>query len=754
VGKLATLGIGVDTEILYADRDARFLDLDSSLFLKNDQKNIWYVNGYSAWPADGSNPGHSIKDIGKTARINNIPVVAGDRDEIMVEYLRSMREIVSAQRDVMITLLAGNPSYAVQPPVVADVSVSRDREPVRLTQPEDEKGKEAKPEEKKESISDMFLSVVSEKTGYPLDMLDPDLKMEADLGIDSIKRIEILSKFFEMFPGRNVSEEDVQKFLKELSKLKTLREICELLTREMKESGITEAVSGEAERGGSISGEADIHPIRRFDVIAREYEFRDEKPGLIAGKRIVITEDGYGIAKDLTKKLRRSGYDVLVLDKLADKGFDPALSYLVHLSSIGRASKSSDVKAFFPFLKKILENDLRHLAVFTSFGGGRFSPVSAIDEWESSLGYTGLLKTAIKEYPGLSARVVDINLKDNRDEIVDKAYDIITFKDMPVSMALSQGVCHVPVYRERPFDGAPAEPMLLDEKSVVLLTGGGKGITGKIALELARRYRCSLHIVGRSSLKIPADMENFLKFESRNDLRRMLIESGIAKPSVIEEKCNEIIGVSELHSNLREMRRHSPHVKYHALDIRGTKAFGSLIDSIYKKHGRLDALIHGAGILNDKLIRDKQPEHFSQVFDTKVKGAICIARNIRREIKYVMFLSSIVGEFGNMGQSDYAAANSALDQIARWINKEIDGKSISINWGPWKGGGMVSDELQRLYEREGIYLLDPDEALAALFNEFGIKSHEGSQVVMMCGEPDDFIGMGKSKGMSDANVVA
>src|SRR5699024_9019592 len=91
----------------------------------------------------------------------------------------------------------------------------------------------------------------------------------------------------------------------------------------------------------------------------------------------------------------------------------------------------------------------------------------------------------------------------------------------------------------------------------------------------------------------------------------------------------------------------------------------------------------------------------------------------------------------NKGQVDYAAANDALDTLARATDGRHGCRVLSLDWGPWAGGGMVSPELEREYARRGIGLLDPTDGVRALLQEV---AHVGgsSQVVVMAGSPAAF----------------
>jgi hypothetical protein len=129
----------------------------------------------------------------------------------------------------------------------------------------------------------------------------------------------------------------------------------------------------------------------------------------------------------------------------------------------------------------------------------------------------------------------------------------------------------------------------------------------------------------------------------------------------------------------------------------------------------LDGVIHGAGIIEDKLIEEKTPDSFMRVFGTKVDGAFLLSRKLRPDsLKFLAFFSSVAGRFGNRGQSDYAAANEILNKLAIYLDRQWPGRVVSINWGPWGKTGMVSAELQRQFVNRGVRVIPPSEGRKAL----------------------------------------
>jgi len=139
-------------------------------------------------------------------------------------------------------------------------------------------------------------------------------------------------------------------------------------------------------------------------------------------------------------------------------------------------------------------------------------------------------------------------------------------------------------------------------------------------------------------------------------------------------------------------------------------------------------------VIDDRLARDKDREAFARVFDTKTAGAAALAAGLRDGARFLCFLSSVAGAFGNRGQADYAAANDFVDKLALALSGRSAARVLSVAWGPWAGGGMVSPELAAEFERRGIGLIDPDEGIEALFEELSGAVGRDPQVILACAD--------------------
>jgi NAD(P)-dependent dehydrogenase (short-subunit alcohol dehydrogenase family) len=178
-----------------------------------------------------------------------------------------------------------------------------------------------------------------------------------------------------------------------------------------------------------------------------------------------------------------------------------------------------------------------------------------------------------------------------------------------------------------------------------------------------------------------------------------------------------------------------------AVDVRDPVAVQDAVAAVLARHGRIDGVVHGAGVLDDRLIADKSADGFARVWETKVDGARALAAALPSELAFFAMFGSVSGVFGNRGQCDYAAANDALDCLARAWETRFTGRVVSLDWGPWlptgtAGDGMVSAELLRNYARSGVGAIHPDDGVAALLRELAYGATP--QVVYVCAEPAAF----------------
>jgi 3-oxoacyl-[acyl-carrier protein] reductase len=119
-------------------------------------------------------------------------------------------------------------------------------------------------------------------------------------------------------------------------------------------------------------------------------------------------------------------------------------------------------------------------------------------------------------------------------------------------------------------------------------------------------------------------------------------------------------------------------------DVADSKAVDAAVDVLVKRHGKIDILVANAGISIDGLLLRLKDEDLDRLFATNVRGAIACARACSRGMMKarwgrIVFMSSVVGEMGNVGQTAYAASKAALLGAAKSIAREYASRNLTVN---------------------------------------------------------------------------
>lgn len=630
-----------------------------------------------------------------------------------------------------------------------------------------------------------LIRAVSERTGYPEDMLDPKADMEADLGIDSIKRIEVFSELkdrYDFMTGR-----DEEAVYDELSGLKTLEGIVAWYDRqrqrkpdqplERKTDSLVQSASAAILKAGELDAAAASNPVERLvlkPVAAEPLPARaDEARG--AGGALLLFGPPSPASDALAAALQKDGHvtlraapagrtralgdgrfeadarDEAAMQELraliARANHPPIGALILHLGLADERdgdAHAGDARIAF-LVAKTFEADLRAAAArgdgwllaltgmdgrFGLGGTGEFAPEAA--------GAHGVAKSLAREWPGLRVKCLDID----PDLSADAAAAALLAEwrgrddDASIEVGLSaQGRWRLELAAE-PLARPDLSALDLDSDSVLLVTGGARGVTASVALSLARSYRPKMVLVGTSPLPSEED-ESTRAVEDAEALKRIFIDrkragaSENTSPAQVQAAVDRLMKDREIRANLAAMRAAGAEVDYRAVDVGDEEAFSELIDDIYEKWGRIEGVIHGAGIIRDRLARQKKLESFDAVYSTKVAAARVLTRKLRPEfLRFVLFFSSVAARFGNSGQTDYAAANEALNKFADRLGQEwLHVNVVSINWGPWDGG-MVNEQLLQLMEKRDIHPI-PLQTGARMCIEELARRHSGEAEVLI-----------------------
>lgn len=267
----------------------------------------------------------------------------------------------------------------------------------------------------------------------------------------------------------------------------------------------------------------------------------------------------------------------------------------------------------------------------------------------------------------------------------------------------------------------------LQEDDVLLVSGGGRGVTSSCIMELAKRVKCTFVLLGRAQIldehNDDAETTKITELKEMKNLfaKRFKAQGHKGGFAAIDKKARSVLSQREMLRTMEKIRATGNRVFYYSCDVNDREAMKEVLAKIQKEVGKITGVVHGAGIVSDSKIWNKDMKSFQRVFDTKYKGLNNIMDNVDKQtLKLLVMFSSLSGYFGNDGQIDYVSGNEYMDKFAYYMrNRYPNCRTTAINWGAWNGGMMYIDALYISTLEEKGYILIPLEVGANYFvNDF------------------------------------
>ncbi len=579
----------------------------------------------------------------------------------------------------------------------------------------------------------VLLEVVADKTGYPVEMLSMDMSLDTDLGIDSIKRVEILSALQERLPDLPaVNAED-------LANLHTLQQII----AHMAGGDVVpppEATATIAAKGSTAQEQA----IYQSAIAARPFGAEAREPlSLPEGALIWIVDDGTDLPFMISQQLQRRHFtsEIVSLDK-------PLAGQITGLIIL--APTDADDRFVYDSFKRIKQaqnSGCLLLAGVTRFGGKfAFSDVSPARA--NAAGLIGMIKTLAKESAEVHCRAIDIPV-DESEQVASQLVDAALLAG-PVEIGVSADHHYALTLNTDKVSDFPKQDNPFSPGDRVIVTGGARGVTADVAVELAKTYKTDLLLLGRSPLPSPEPAWLQDCHDAAAIKQAVIEQSGGEAVALqdVERAYQEIIIAREIRHNLERIRETGVSLIYESVDVRDTTAVKRIVDMARSETGAIAGLIHGAGVICDKLIADKTLDQFDLVYSTKVAGLRSVLAATEQDpLKVIVMFSSSSGRFGRKGQADYAAANEVLNKTAQQLQvRRPDCRVISVNWGPLDGG-MVTPQLKRVFESEGTGVIPLGVGARYLMN--AIAQPGPVEVVISASAPSEQQTIGGKKAVFD-----
>ncbi|WP_195909184.1 type I polyketide synthase [Microlunatus sp. Gsoil 973] len=685
--------------------------------------------------------------------------------QVVQDFQRVMDRFLTTSRDVMMQYLS-RPSTVSDEDHAAVMNHEHDvdhRSDVGVPDAVDDHAVDPGP------ILPRLRRLLAERTGYPEELLNDDLDLEGDLGIDSIKRTEVVGALLRDLGGSDATTAG------SVRSVRTLSELAEALERvtlhqsagqqpdpqqpdpqqpdpqqpepQQPDPQQPEPQQLPAVQTAALQTSGDRAPAADLPrLVAEATQLRPAVAELRPAGSVLIIDRGSTLA---AAAVARGFADRDTATQIISVT-DPAILRTACASARDRLGGPPAGLLFLADLdaEADVEDDAETAVVQSlAAAAGSLAPsmadlafvLAAVpDGTPVAAAVAGFLVTLSAECPGVRVCTVHLGPTIGTEQLSDLLYAEcgdpataaeIRYPDRAGGPATNGRTGdHRPRRTTTQFRQVPQarNGHSLIRDSVVLLTGGARGITARLAEGLGRRGTAQLVLAGRTALasdpvveQVAADLGTVTGDTLRAGLARRLATTGeLPTAAQLERRAVRWERRREVLDNLDRLTAAGIPAEYVELDVTDGQAVAAVIDGICQRHGRLDIVVHGAGVLADHLIAELTPEQIDRVLRTKITGARNLAAAIRKDsLRRLLMITSVAGWFGNPGQAAYAAANRVLDGLAVQWDAAWPCRVTSISFGPWDGSGMATEEIRRQFQQRGIEVIDPEAGVAAFLEE-------------------------------------
>ncbi len=586
----------------------------------------------------------------------------------------------------------------------------------RKTESEPTKPAATAPRPTADDVRTALLDALCEATGYPAEVIDPDMDLEADLGIDSVKQMQAL--------GTVAERVGIQPESLDLSQARTLRQIVECL--EHAEPTAPRRQDGRpADEGPHAAGDAS--GVKRF-VPQIIYKPLADDPGLTDWSDaacLFIRSGDHELDESIRQTLQPLFREVraTTADEIIDSGTHPTVesgtpvrmildchSFHDGIPSFGQRSEAwmrivreryartfRLSRILYPLIEHA-EDGMAWLSV-TGTGGvsgagskGKGDPLDALD--------TGFYKSLGKELRNLQVKTMDV---DSPDDVPGAILDEVRHyrQDQDCEMGYLHGRRHVVRVIPMQMRQEHAIRRQLPEGTVAFFSGGSRGIALECAKALADdQPRINVVITGRSDVDDPR-AQRWLRLsdeewaQAKPDFIR---EAERKDPSLgaiaLSEEYDRIGHIRILARNLGTAVSARRNLHYIPCDIADAQSTEDAVHKARRQWGDLSLVVHAAGLESFGRLPGKTLDRTMRSIAVKLGGFINLYHATKDEPSLTAFVSfgSVSGRFGMDGQVDYTAA-ATLSALSHTIpmNMPADRRIpfVTMEWSAWGQVGMA-----------------------------------------------------------------
>jgi malonyl CoA-acyl carrier protein transacylase len=622
------------------------------------------------------------------------------------------------------------------------------------------------------------LAIVAEKTGYPEDMLELDLDLEADLGVDTVKQAETFAAVREAYGI--VRQESLK--LRDFPTLQHVVQFVYDFRPDLKPAAAAAAMptaSAVSVPAATTSTAPSVVPaapklpatLEDADKMPRRVPVPCLRPpldlckatgvSLASGSRVVVVTDEGGVGPALVEVLEERGVSVLALEGAAPTEEVTARlsAWLTHGSVDGvfwlpgldvePALAEMDLAAFREANRRRVKNlhaamralydsvsaPGRFLVSATRMGGlhGQ-SPEGATAPLGGAV--AGFTKAYKREQPQALVKVVDFAPGVPPVDVADVLVAETLVDPGVVEVGYHDDLRWTIGLEERPAaDGRPE--VALGKDTVFVVTGAAGGITSAIVADLAAASGGTFFLLDLVPEPSPTDPKIGLLREDRERLKLALIEEARARgekptPVAIDRQIQAAERADAALRAIEAVEAAGGKALWRSASLLDGPAVAAIVEEVRRAHGRIDVLVHAGGIEISHKLSMKEAREFDLVFDVKADGFFSLLRAAEgMPIGATVVFSSVAGRFGNEGQTDYSAANALLCALSSALRRtRPETRAIAIDWTAWGGIGMATrGSIPQIMAAAGISMLPPESGIPTVRREIVAGGGSGEVVV-------------------------
>lgn len=593
-----------------------------------------------------------------------------------------------------------------------------------------------------EDVIDVVIGIIMDATGYERDEIEPDMDLREDLSIRSSRLPVIMDSLEGHF--------QIKIELEDFMDVRTIRDISDRISEVLRRKGdgvlASKSLPAAEHVEAPTSLEGPTQSVKRVVFCETPLEEGDPQPlELNPFDQVIVAAavGGTGLRREVGGIIRRDYGATIVpvsileaenddegwgVDLRTEAGRTQAENKLGEVSSLvglilivddvlerelaSKEDVAGVLAGIFSLLKGFVESPARKFVLVIQKTKQEQGPGRILSE-----GALGMLLSAVHEFGSVLFRWVYVDEASNLSNVIRSALDrrhkpvqLIARNDVLTTV---RGEVRHAVYRE-------VERLDLGSGDVVVFSGGAYGITPFLAHSLVP-FGCAMVFLGRTVIDPDVNFRELLAEPGSLEETAARVVSASRPDLGADERRREVARIFtglQISRTLEDLRSRGIDASYITCDVTDAERTGRVVQEIVNRYGKIDGVVHAAGVLKDNFIKLMSPEDFQSVVNVKLLGAWNLLDSTKdRGLRFFTCLSSAAAIQGNPGQANYAAGNRAMAALMSLLrSRAASVRCKALMLPPIEGAGMADDEeIKALMARMNATYVRAEE-LAALFD--------------------------------------